>query len=34
MSDTTTWMFWSEPGAICVRPLPMAIEHADPGGVS
>jgi protoheme IX farnesyltransferase len=34
MSATTSWSPWSEPGFIVVRPVPIAIEHADPGGVS
>ncbi len=34
MSVTTTCMWSSDPGVIRVSPLPMAIEHAEPGGVS
>jgi hypothetical protein len=33
-SSTTIYMSSNEPGSICLRPLPRAIEHADPGGVS
>ena len=33
-SATTIWRLSSEPGAILVMPLPIAIEQAEPGGVS
>jgi hypothetical protein len=33
-SATTTWRLWSEPGGVSTIPFPMAIEHAEPGGVS
>jgi len=33
MSATTSWQF-AVPGAVSVRPVPMAIEQAEPGGVS
>jgi hypothetical protein len=32
--ETVICMPWTEPGAASVTPLPMAIEQADPGGVS
>jgi hypothetical protein len=34
MSSTTSWSPWTEPGSVSMTPLPSAIEHADPGGVS
>jgi hypothetical protein len=36
MSATTSCMPWTEPGGggDSVSPVPMAIEQADPGGVS
>ena len=35
MSGTTSCSPWTEPGVIAdPSPVPMAMEHADPGGVS
>ena len=33
-SATTTWTPRCEPGGMSVMPVPMTIEHAEPGGVS
>ena len=34
MSETTSCRPWTEPGAMFDIPVPIAIEQADPGGVS
>ena len=34
MSVTTRWRAWYDPGSASVSPVPMVIEHAEPGGVS
>ena len=34
MSETTICIPWTEPAGASVTPFPIAIEHADPGGVS
>ena len=34
MSDTTSCRPLTDPGGMSVMPVPMAIEQADPGGVS
>ena len=34
MSGTTICRPWTEPGSVSMIPVPMVIEHAEPGGVS